>query len=194
MKIYEAFKHPERGDSFIFETNKKIVVLLGRNASGKTTMMRSFKMELENREDDRYIVINDNLQDIDVTKGYNGMFDPNHLIQRWSSEGERIGYAFGNIIEKIGYHVKQKDKVVCLFDRLDSGLSYNRIKEIADFCKETLVEDVELIVVSANSYELAVQFKDEADFYWVHDNKFIDLPSTFEEFIKMYEVEEENNE
>jgi len=182
MKFKYCRIHPEKGSPFELELNKKITVLLGKNGDGKTTLLRSIEAELQNTE---IKVINDDARE--RGDDCNNIFDPAHILfTRFSSEGETLFYTIGMMIKKIGYYVRQSKKVVVCLDKVDSGLSIDKIKEAADFIKESLIKDIEMTIISANSYELASQFKGIADFYWVKKKAFIELPNTYEEFIKLY--------
>ena len=183
MKLDHTYKHPETSDYFTFETDNKIVVLLGPNGAGKTTMLRSFEDQLN----EKFTVIFDNPQEIDGNVDYNKSYEPEHVIRRWTSEGERMIYTLVNTLQRIGESVREKNPTVVLFDRLDSGLSYDRIKELVDVVVEQVSNDVEFIAVAANSYELCYALKDVASFYWVPTNEWIDLPK-FEEFIEKYKL------
>lgn len=186
MKFKKCRIHPEEGKRFEVELNKKITVLLGRNGDGKTTMLRAIEQELEDSE---FKVVNDDA----ANRGddmYN-VFDPVHIVStRFSSEGETLVHTLGIMLGKVGTHIHRGNKVVLCLDKMDSGLSVDRIKEAADFLKDTVAKDVELMIVTANSYELASQFRDVADFFWVKEQKFIELPNSYEEYIKLYFAEE----
>lgn len=186
MKFKKCYIHPEEVELFKIELNKKITVLLGKNGDGKTTMLRSIEQELKGSE---FKVVNDDARD----RGDNmsNMFDPEHIVStRFSSEGETLVHTIGIMMGKVGAYIRKGNKVILCLDKMDSGLSIDRIKEAADFLKETVVKDVELIIITANSYELASQFRDVADFFWVKEKKFIELPSSYEEYIKLYFAEE----
>jgi ABC-type branched-subunit amino acid transport system ATPase component len=185
MKLKKTYKHPEAGDYFTFETDEKIVVLIGPNGAGKTTMLDSFKQQME----ENYNIIYDNPQEIDGNVSHDAMFDPKHVSHRWTSEGERMSYTLGNTLRRVGESVRNNKPTVVLFDRLDSGLSYDRIKEMADVVIEYVSKDVDFIAIAANSYELCYALKDVAKFYWVPTNEWIDLPN-FEDFIEMYKLPE----
>lgn len=187
MKFKRLYIHPEEGEAFEMELNSKITVLLGKNGDGKTTMMRAIEQELTHREENDFIVINDDAANRGDTM--HNVFDPRHIMaSRFSSEGETLINTIGTMTGKIGAAIQTGKSVVACFDKADSGLSIDRIIEFTDFLHGFLVKDVEMIVISANSYELASQFRGKAEFIWVKDKKFIELPENYEDYIKMYEV------
>lgn len=100
-----------------------------------------------------------------------------------------MSYTIGITVGRIGGAVKTGKPTIVLFDRLDSGLSYDRIKDLTDVVIKYIMHDVEFIAVAANSYELCYLLKDVAKFYWVPTNEWIELP-TFENFIEMYNIPE----
>jgi energy-coupling factor transporter ATP-binding protein EcfA2 len=187
IKIKNVYKHPEEGEEFLFELDGKMVVLLGPNGAGKTTMLNSFQAELKKN----HIVIFDDPKNIDVNRSYNELFDPEHFVHRWTSEGEKMVHALGSIFRKIGANQKtsEKKEIILLFDSLDSGLSYDRLKEVTDVLFKYILKDVKLIAFSSNSYELCHLLKDQAKFYWVPTNTWIEFPSSFEKFIEMYDID-----
>ncbi len=187
INLTNIYKHPEIGDYFDFKTDSKVVVLLGPNGAGKTTMMRSFEGALKKD----HTIIFDDPKNIDINRSYNDMFDPNHLVHRWTSEGEKMVHALGTIFQKIGSSQAKKKDIVILFDSLDSGLSYDRIKEVTDILIKYILKDVKFIAFSSNSYELCHLLKDHAKFYWVPTNEWINFPETFDAFINMYTTPKE---
>lgn len=189
MKFEKMWNHPEEGEMFEVEFTKKFVILLGPNGAGKTTMMRAIESEMRGKED--YRVVNDDA----AKKGDNirNVFDPQHLVAtRFSSEGETLSYTLGTMLGKVRYHAeKEGKKTILCMDKADSGLSIDRIRELAYVLKKYTAPTVELIVMSANSYELANEYRDVAEYYWVSDKKFIELPDTYEGFISLYPRDEE---
>lgn len=181
MLVKNCYKHPE-GEAFEFEFKSKFIVLMGKNGAGKTTMMNAIEQELDHK--DNIIVLNDDARNRGDTMS--NVFDPQHIMStRFSSEGESLIHTFGAMFQKVGYHVKQKDRIILCLDKVDSGLSYDRIKEVVEFLEEFMVKEVEHIVISANSYELASLLKDKAEFYWVETNEYFELGS-WDEFVKRY--------
>lgn len=181
--IKNVYKHPEKGDKFDLSFNGKIVVLLGPNGAGKTTMLNCFKNILKTD----YDIIFDDPTNMDANRSYDEIFDPNHMGHKWTSEGEKMVYTIGRIFEKMGATQRKNKKFVALFDSLDSGLSFDRLKEVVDVLIKYVIKDAHFIAFSANSYELCYLLRDHAEFFWVPSGEWIELPKSFEEFIKMYE-------
>ena len=181
MKFDKLFIHPE-GDCFSLDL-PKLIVLLGPNGAGKTTMLNAIEAEAEKKDD--CTVINDDVSRHGDTIG--NVFDPVHITStRFSSEGESMIHSFGLMLGKVGRAAKLADKkiILCL-DKVDSGLSFDRIQEMISVLTEYVMKDCELLAISANSYELPYLLKDVAKFYWIPTKEFIEL-GTFEEFVSMY--------
>lgn len=179
--LNKCYNHPEE-KPFAAEFHKKLVVLLGKNGDGKTTMLKSIEQQFK---DEEHVVINDDL----ARKGdsIENIYNMNHIAQtRFSSEGECLYYTVGLVAEKIGRAVASGKKVIVCLDKLDSGLSYDRILDVADFIYSMLESGPEMIFVSANSYELASQFVDLAEYYWVKEKKTISFPGNYSDYIALY--------
>lgn len=181
MKLYKNY---EGDNSFEFEPRNKITIIVGRNGSGKTAMLHFIQEEMKKD----YAVINDDAGQRGDTLA--NQFDPQHLMYtRFSSEGETLGYSIVQMLLKAKHFKGKGEKVVLCLDKIDSGLSYDNIVSVSDLIKEQVANDVDYIFITANSYELASQFKDFS-FYSVEKNEFIELGS-YDDFIKLYNIQEE---
>ena len=157
-------------DGNIFEKRNVIfqpglTVLIGCNGSGKTTMLKQIKITCENR--DIPVISFDNYKEGGSQArsrwGFYGQFDrlSEALV---SSEGEQINMNLAEQAAKIGRFIRDNSlaqKVVILFDALDSGLSIDYIVEFKELLIKTIIEDCNskgitvYIIASANEYELA---------------------------------------
>lgn len=185
MQITNLTTNPNKDQNITITFNSKITILLGKNGDGKTTLLRSIG---DNTEDEYYSFFVEASQDINKNASMHLAFDPTHLSNMFTSEGERKIYSIGSALGKIGSAVAKSEKeLIILLDEVDSGLSPDRLKEFADFFSEVLAKEdkVKKIFIAANSYELASLFKGKADFLWVETQEFVEV-TTYEKFIEMY--------
>lgn len=145
--------------------NEGFTVLVGCNGSGKTTMLNQI-VKYCDKENIKYLEY-DNLTDggKDVMQSLLDFNKMSEFTQYFiSSEGERISQNICRIAGNIGSLVscaKPGEKVVVLFDAVDSGLSIDGIMEIKEYlihfaCEDAKKKGVELyFIAAANSYELA---------------------------------------
>ena len=143
-----------------------LTVLVGRNGSGKTTFINFIEENIKNEVEAGKCTLFkfDNYTDGGGTSLSAALFHDN-LNQLASlalaSEGQRINRNIGEVIYKVGDAVRNAesgDKLVLLFDAIDSGLDVKNIVEVKDIfkliCGDCKRKEIELyIVVSANSYE-----------------------------------------
>ena len=138
-------------------------VLVGSNGSGKSTILRMLREDLD-RNYYRFYSF-DNLQDggsNSVSKA--GLYGDFYHMSRMftSSEGEGIMANFTKVASAIGRFVRDSkekypnDPVFIIMDAIDSGLSVNniiRIKDLFNIVKEDCKDAV--IITSCNTFELA---------------------------------------
>lgn len=143
-----------------FTFNEGVSVLVGPNGAGKSTLIREIYNYCNGNDIKcfKYDNTKDGGMDGICTKNF-GLFS-NVLT---SSEGEGIIINLGNFIANIGHFIStttdKYDKIVLLFDAVDSGLSIDNIIEVKRLfdvvIKDKRLKDKEVyIIVSANSYEL----------------------------------------
>lgn len=148
-------------DTFTFTPG--ITSLVGCNGSGKSTLLMFIKSYLRDN-DISYLEWNDrhsggqNLMDkyLNVDGNMEGLIN-----MAVSSEGERIIQGLGDIFAKMGPKVRGNsgDKLVVMFDAIDSGMSVDEIIEIRNIFFDTILPDAEqhntelYIIIAANNYE-----------------------------------------
>lgn len=197
MKKFKVCRNPEdfENEYVDFQFKTKYTLLLGPNGAGKTTIIKSLKRQFRNS--DKYVFESIELFDKLNEAKHNTFTDLNNMLDRISqsflSEGESIVTSMGVEMQRLGQLVtesmEQDKKIILGLDRVDSGLSPDRIQEVFDVLVwERLKEDVKYFIVTANSYELAHLFKDLDDttIIWVPTMEEIEL-TTFEDYIKLYE-------
>lgn len=145
--------------------NEGFTVLVGCNGSGKTTMLAQIAKYCD-KEKIKYLEY-DNLNNggKDAMQSFHNFDEMSEFTQYLiSSEGERISQNICRIARNIGRLVSRampKEKVVILFDAVDSGLSIDGIMDIKKHlihfaCNDAKKRGVEIyFIVAANSYELA---------------------------------------
>lgn len=147
------------------EIKEGLTILVGCNGSGKTTMIRQMKDQLN--KDDSVTVLEFN----NLTQGGSNRVSELAFYEKFdevslrllSSEGENIYYNIGDTVRKIGraIHKKEKEKLFIFLDAIDSGLSIDYCTELIDVIKNIIIPDAEnsgvelYIVASTNAYELA---------------------------------------
>lgn len=142
--------------------NPGVTVLVGCNGSGKSTLINIIKSELEQNEI-KYISFN-NLTDGGSNARQKAGFYGDYqfmAISLCSSEGENIVLNMGNVVERIGSHIRKnrnEKELWILLDAIDSGLSIDNIidiKNLFELIIDTNKDKDVYIVISANEYELA---------------------------------------
>jgi GTPase SAR1 family protein len=138
-------------------------VLVGRNGSGKSTILRMLREDLSSNNYEFYNF--DNLHDggsnsISKAGFYNDFAHMSRMLM--SSEGEGIMTNFTKVASAIGRFVRDSkakypnDPVFIIMDAIDSGLSVNniiRIKDLFNIIKKDCKDAV--IITSCNTFELA---------------------------------------
>lgn len=159
-KPYEDFALYQN-DTFTFYPG--INSLVGCNGSGKSTLLMFIKSYLRDN-DIAYLEWNDrNSGGLHLMDKYLNM-DGNMeglINMAVSSEGERIIQGLGDIFAKMGPKVRENsgDKLVVMFDAIDSGMSVDEIIEIRNIFFDTILPDAEqhntelYIIIAANNYE-----------------------------------------
>ena len=142
-----------------------VTVLVGCNGSGKTTLLR--QIEIICKEKNIPIISFDNYRNGGKEMMQMNMLygDMSGVINNYmSSEGERISNAILEHAKKIGQLVRQHrdaEKIVILFDAVDSGFSADNIVELKKQLFDVIIDechrsDIEpYIIVAGNSYEMA---------------------------------------
>lgn len=144
--------------------NPGVTVLTGCNGTGKSTLMRLMKEQLEREEIPVYLY--DNLHD---GGGHSmQMFLNNGQIAELatmacSSEGEKINQNIGQTTVRLGGFGRKNsnhDELWIMFDAIDSGYSIDNIVELKRDLLQTILKDCAsrnqtvYIIISANSYEM----------------------------------------
>ncbi len=139
-------------------------VLIGKNGSGKSTVIRLLEDYLRKRKTtfDAYDNLRNGGNNALQAAVWHGNFDA--VFRRaFHSEGEQIYTNVGDFIGRLGKIIKtipEGKEFWVLGDAMDSGLSVNNIKEVKDvfnfILKDAQKRNVKLFVVlSANTFGLA---------------------------------------
>ena len=146
-------------DEVVFEPG--LTVLVGCNGTGKTTLIRQMKDELEKCDIPHFSY--DNLHE-----GGSASMSKAAFYQDWnlvsdlfgSSEGETILLNIGQAARDVGRLIRKggSNEIWLFFDAVDSGLSIDGMCEVKDFFdlifEDAVGTDV-YIIVSTNAYEFA---------------------------------------
>jgi predicted ATP-binding protein involved in virulence len=176
----------------------EISVILAPNGGGKTTTLINLETELKKKNISVFLYSHykDNYKL--GKQGRDEIFaDVNNVIySHFKSEGEELQYSFNEWLEKNIFNVmfsirehKSNIKELCiLIDELDSGLSLDKIIDTVSifehFLKDARNAGVKMkIILSANSYELASQYKNSC--YWLKTGKLIKI-DTYDDFKCLY--------
>lgn len=149
--------------STTFNFERGLTCLVGKNGTGKSTLLRSLKHHLQKEE--KHFLSYDNYTQGGANAmskyGFTGKMD---LLAAafCSSEGQQIMLNYGQELAKIGTYIRSalKDGVTELYillDALDSGLSIDNIRQIKSVFELILGEDANAdiyIIVAANTFEL----------------------------------------
>lgn len=159
IKIYDYYNLYKK---HTFEFNPGITCLIGKNGTGKSTLLKEIKEKLKNKI---FYYSNEDSEKNAMSRfsfyGDMEKFSRNFI----SSEGQNIRNNFEDIIPKIGRYIrkcitKNEKQAIILLDGLDSGISLDYIiyikKElftlIIEDCKKNNIEPY--IILSTNNYEL----------------------------------------
>jgi len=179
-----------------------ITVLLSPNGVGKTTTLLNIQRELSDNQYIKTILYSHHDESCKTSKGaskldFSDRFTEDVINSFFVSEGQELEYSFVNWLTDnvfpIFWEIKEKGKtqykeLVLLIDELDSGLSIDKIKNAIEVFP-ILIDDAKKygiklkIILTANSYELASEFKENA--IWILSKKKIDI-STYNKFQKQY--------
>lgn len=168
-KVFDLKKEPFIKGQQIFAKSeivihKGLTVLVGCNGSGKTTMLRQMKKQLDG---EGAAVIYYDYADIRENKDQQLQLGNAPLAQfaSWvsDSEGEQIIVAMNVLARNIGGFVKKHagEDIFILIDAVDSGLSIDNIDDVKEYLFSVIIRDVQshgkhvYIIVTANSYEMA---------------------------------------
>ena len=164
-KADEAHLYSRHKKKTIFETTPGLTVLVGKNGTGKSTLLTF--IETFCHDNDISHLLHDNLDNDRLGQRaiYTGEYELLATMMA-SSEGESIVVAMSKIATSISSCIANterdgKHQVVILLDALDSGLSINNIVAMKQYLFKPILEDAEskniacYIIVAANSYELA---------------------------------------
>lgn len=145
--------------------NPGVTVLTGCNGTGKSTLMRLMKEQLEREEIPVYLY--DNLHDggrHSMQMFLNDGQIAELITMACSSEGEKINQNIGQTAVRLGSFVRKNsnyDELWIMFDAIDSGYSIDNIVEMKRDLLQTILKDCAsrnqtvYIIISANSYEMA---------------------------------------
>jgi hypothetical protein len=144
--------------------NPGVTVLTGCNGTGKSTLMRLMKEQLEREGIPVY------LYDNFIDGGRTSMQMMLHsgkikelATMACSSEGEKINQNIGQTTVRLGGFVRKNsnhDELWIMFDAIDSGYSIDNIVELKRDLLQTILKDCAsrnqtvYIIISANSYEM----------------------------------------
>lgn len=144
-----------------------LTVLVGCNGSGKTTLIRQIEIGCKNKNIPVIKFDNYASGGKEMMSLYMFLGDIDGVARNYvSSEGERITNAISEHAKKIGRFVaehEKAEKIVVLFDAVDSGYSADNIVELKKNLFEFMIDDcrkrgIELyIIVAGNSYEMAAR-------------------------------------
>lgn len=144
---------------FTVDFRKGLTTVIGKNGSGKTSMIREMDDILHRDNIPHYTYIQNDkgpkLFHSGLMSGGSSFATSNEYFL--SSEGERILVTYGAMITTIKQFLetnKDEDIVVLLFDGLDSGLSINNIHSIRDIFNLMINDYPNVCIINtANNYE-----------------------------------------
>lgn len=164
LKIIKNY-HDDKNDLFNYSSLKLepgFTTLVGCNGSGKTTLIKI--VESYCRKKDIAFICFDNYEEGGreaMSKLASQELINDLSLDMISSEGERIQNNIGRFAYTIGTKIKKLipgDKVVIVFDAIDSGFSIDGVVELKDLIDLVLNDNKDkevYILASANGYELA---------------------------------------
>lgn len=184
---------------FTFEDG--INVLVGCNGSGKSTVLRELDRWARHNDIPSYYYDARNAQR-DLSNQYyfeRDYFEYVHsfMKKREMSEGEVIYDDLARLAVKLGNFVRDNadhERVILLFDSLDSGWSIDNIVEFKDFLTNTVMNTVvdqeTYIVIAANMYEFTIGCK----YIDVQTGKLVDFLDyeSYKQFVISTKVSKEN--
>lgn len=149
-----------------FSIKEGLTVLIGCNGSGKSTMLRTIKNEIDKDKDIVCLfcdnkersdnLVSESIWVNDISMAATSMF---------SSEGERKRLSAEKMASEIGnmvYRNPDAKEYWVLIDTIDSGLSIDVIKELKEDLFYVFIDDIKnnkhkpvYIVVTANTFEMA---------------------------------------
>lgn len=183
----------------------KLTVLIGHNGSGKTQSLRELERSL--RLKGKEVIVfgskkDDSLSKLNLnTNQQGGDIIMSKMLTAFESEGERINSSFSYWVNETLFPYFSKwrangsgHECWLLLDEIDSGLSWDRIKLLAD--QLTLIQKMEKekegnilnIVTTSNSYELTSILKGKgARILSIPlDKDVTDDLNTYEDFVQLY--------
>lgn len=136
-----------------------IIILIGRNGVGKTTLLR--KVEEYCKEKDIPVFSYDNYKE-GSTSAMDKYLHKDMLgalaSVAFHSEGEQLFFNFGEAIQEIGQFIrknKEKEEKYILLDALDSGLDIDGIDQVLQILNIIAKENKGTkILVTANNYAI----------------------------------------
>lgn len=177
-----------------FEFNEGLTCLVGRNGTGKTTLLKELKDALKEMQI-KYFYYSNETSERGAMDKFLHYGDMERLARNFSSsEGQNIRNNFEDIIPAIGQYIAKCKKynrkiAVILLDGLDSGISIDYITSIKKELFPLIIEDCKkdniepYIIVSANNYEFCngedcirvsdakhFKFKDYSEFRRIYIN------------------------
>lgn len=159
VKIYDDYNLYKK---HTFEFNEGITCLIGKNGTGKSTLLKMIQEILKSKNCFYYNNEDSEKHAMDKFSFYGDM---ENLFRNFgSSEGQNIRNNFSDVVSGIRQYIlrmksKNKKQVVILLDGLDSGISLDYIVQlkkdlfplILQDCKENNLECY--ILIAANTYE-----------------------------------------
>lgn len=172
----------------------RVTILLGPNGTGKTMSLLGIEHYCNEHgiKCIKYSTSHDNI----VHKAGFGAYDIELLAHAFTSEGERMNTSFNDWNNR--YLLKElltnEDDLVIIYDELDSGLSYDRIKStITQIINILSMEKAKhpnrsvKLITTANSYEMyCCVDSPETTYIWVPTGEEVKFNS-YKEFIKPYQ-------
>ena len=147
----------EQHPKFTVKFNHGVTILIGKNGSGKTSMINEINAFLKKKNIPVY-QYNQLVEGASTTgRGiYTGDISVAATYMQ-SSEGEKVIVSYGNTLKNIQqflFNNRDKEHVFLLCDGLDSGVSINIIKELNEIF-DLLQNDYPNIVIinTTNNYE-----------------------------------------
>ena len=187
IKVYDDYNLYKK---HTFEFDEGITCLIGKNDSGKSTLLRMMQ-EILKPKNCFYYTNEESEKDAMSKFAFYGDFEK--LCRNFgSSEGQNIRNNFYDVVGGIRDYIlkmkaKNKKQVVILLDGLDSGISLDYVIElkkdlfplILQDCKDNQLECY--ILIAANNYE----FCSDTDCVRVSDAKHFRF-NNYNEFRKIY--------